>query len=342
MFLNTFLAQSQPPNDLGSQADSRGTPAPGNNNDDGSSLSGEEGDEPELQPPPSTQVPRPPPSESGSSSASVPFSPRTQRTIKTFADRTCRDFHLPDGSLDTFSSLPNMSCMLVHFMGALIKSNQVQQTESANKLLESQEYQAMLSERLLTVLLSPSLTAYCTGLAAHIIEFIGSNLSTFKTPPEVYQDPELKSEFSSLVKALLTQNRSVMKQKLIKGINNSLQIIDLAKSIAPPSIELTLAHICRIAFLRITLLEFAQQDNEENPAANNPRTTSFWGTVDDHLEQLRTAERENNNPRLVKEFFTTALQLDLKKYAGQYPKPSQLAGPEWQKIVEQGAHFVPN
>ena len=28
MFLNTFLAQSQLPNDLGSQADSRGTPAP--------------------------------------------------------------------------------------------------------------------------------------------------------------------------------------------------------------------------------------------------------------------------------------------------------------------------
>ena len=30
--------------------------------------------------------------------------------------------------------------MLVHFMGALIKSNQVQHTEFANKLLESQEY----------------------------------------------------------------------------------------------------------------------------------------------------------------------------------------------------------
>ena len=105
MFLNTFLTQSQLPNDLlGSQHDNGSTPPLGNDNDDGSSLSGEEGDEPELQPPPSTQVPRPP-SESGSSSASVPFSPRTQRTIKIFADKTCRDFNLPDGSLETFSSV---------------------------------------------------------------------------------------------------------------------------------------------------------------------------------------------------------------------------------------------
>ena len=108
------------------------------------------------------------------------------------------------------------------------------------------------------------------------------------------------------------------------------------------------------------LLEFAQQTtSEENPAANNPRA-SFWGMVDNSLEQLRAAEHGSNNPWLVKEwvlplydclmtivlisdrFFTVALQLDLKKYSGQYPKLSQLEGPKWQKIVEQGAHFVPN
>ncbi|KAF8621970.1 hypothetical protein AX15_007367 [Amanita polypyramis BW_CC] len=75
MFLNTFLAQNQVPNDdfLGSQHENcDSTPVP--SNDDGGS-SGKEHDEPELQPPPSTQVPQPPPSESGSSSASVPFSP---------------------------------------------------------------------------------------------------------------------------------------------------------------------------------------------------------------------------------------------------------------------------
>ncbi|KAM6491609.1 hypothetical protein JOM56_013001 [Amanita muscaria] len=355
-FLETFLQQEQAGEGGGSNPFEDDHTSAGHGERD--SDEEEERDSPE--PPPSTQLPY---RTTGIISFMAPFSPRTVRTIKSFGKRTCQEMELAEDSLDDFTKLPNIPYMLIHVMAALKKFNRTDTANETKKLLESHEFRTVLSERLMTFLLSPQLTAYRKGLANHAVDFIAKNKPLFKVPNEVYEDPEMRALFSTLVRELLTQHRSNIKQRINRGINQAMPIVELSRLIAPSSIELTLAHMARIAFLRITYQECMAASTPTAPVPGNElgstseagnssasdhsgsssiHPSRFWEVVDDRIMQIRKAAAASTNPNFVTKYFTSALQNDFKKFPSpdrQPPAPSRVSGEEWQKIIEKGGCF---
>ncbi|KIL54695.1 hypothetical protein M378DRAFT_18646 [Amanita muscaria Koide BX008] len=347
-FLDAFIQQEQHgDNDDSNPSNPEGDNRAGQDQD----LNDDEEDSLEDQPPPSTQ---PRYRTTGTLSFMAPFSPRTVRTIKSFGKRTCTEMELPEDSLDEFTKLPNMLYMHIYVMAALKKYNRLDLTHENKKTLESHEFRNILSERLMTLLLSPQLTAYRKGLASHVIDFISKNKTLFKVPTGVYEDPEMRAIFSSLIN---------------RGINQGIPIVDLARLIAPTSIELTLAHMARIAFLRIvyrecmtalacmststSALATAPAGNESNPIfeegssnsgshESNIHPSKYWEVVDDRLLCMSKAAAASSNPNFISKCFTTALQEDMKEFPSpdkQPPVSSRVSGEEWQKIIEKGGCF---
>lgn len=89
----------------------------------------------------------------------------------------------------------------------------------------------MLADRLLMLLISPDLTAYRTKLSENVMvidqlssifyflttllqKMIKQKPETFKTPPEMFADPEAQNKLQQLVEFLLTQRRSTIKSKV--------------------------------------------------------------------------------------------------------------------------------
>ncbi|KAN0076941.1 hypothetical protein V8E55_010796 [Tylopilus felleus] len=96
------------------------------------------------------------------------------------------------------------------------------------------QFKEIMKDRMRSCLLSPNLTGYLSELPENIWSFMKRNMVVFKIPPKALEDPELSDFIDSLMKDVLTKQRSTIKTKITTAINTQMHISHLAKSLASP------------------------------------------------------------------------------------------------------------
>ncbi|KAL4065524.1 hypothetical protein V8B97DRAFT_1875298, partial [Scleroderma yunnanense] len=192
--------------------------------------------------------------------------------------------------------------------------------------------------------------------------FALKNLSTFKIPSEVVKDSEMMCTIDSLIKEILTQQKSGMKQKLIASIKSKAHISQLSKSLAPIGhYETTTNHWAQFSFLiSNSLLTFNElvdkgvttvsakrrkstMTNEDESVTQAEQNMAIWTWVSteflDYIDHLLSDIRVNASREVISElirnvlnhdFFTTCLQADIKLYPGTISHP---AVPAYDKVT---------
>ncbi|KAG6373003.1 hypothetical protein JVT61DRAFT_7052 [Boletus reticuloceps] len=170
--------------------------------------------------------------------------------------------------------------------------------------------------------------------------FIKRNPGIFKVPARALEDPELSDCIDTLIKDILTKQRSQIKFKIANSITKQHHISQLAKSLAQKDfIDVTRAQWARIAFLRQNMLFFnklvtesmnkklgvpdpEQGDGDSLDSNNNSEErlwsdSQFWEFIDTLLDELRL-DFEQQLPEIrLKEWeknFTEALQTDFDMF----------------------------
>ncbi|KAI6147784.1 hypothetical protein BKA82DRAFT_947693 [Pisolithus tinctorius] len=267
--------------------------------------------------------------------------------------------------------------MLMRIHASLLARNKVERKSAAIAFIKSEEFKEILKDRLRACLLSPNLTAYVLELANNVFvsAYAKKNLEMFKIPVEAIEDPEMSDSISTLMKDILTSQRSNMKQKIAAGIRNMVHISVLSRSLAPGgSYEVTMAHWSRFAFLRASMVIFdtvveeckeaqaahkkagldgrqqltldAGNDEDETEAAAresppNPvriwASSEYWEFLDLLLCDVRKAARKAEATPHGREKHVQAFFTDcLQKDLRKFPaKAAQVNNPPYEKVSVQ-------
>ncbi|KAG6372219.1 hypothetical protein JVT61DRAFT_8019 [Boletus reticuloceps] len=175
---------------------------------------------------------------------------------KLHALDTCRENQLDDNALDQFAEF-DVPQMLIALQGKLMALERERLHDETQDFIRSHAFKDILKDRLRACLLSPNLSRYLDGLSEHIWGFIKRNPGIFKVPARVLEDPELSDCIDTLIKDILTKQRSQIKFKIANSITKQHHISQLAKSLAQKDfIDVTRAQWARIAFLHQNMLFF--------------------------------------------------------------------------------------
>ncbi|KAF8545752.1 hypothetical protein OG21DRAFT_1491955 [Imleria badia] len=289
---------------------------------------------------------------------------------KRFVVDPCRENQLDDDAMDQFAAL-DVPQMLIVLNGKLLALECERICDEALTFIHSRGFKGILNDRLRTCLLSPNLSKYVDGLPEHLWGFIKRNPGVFKLPAKALEDPELSIIVDSLIKEVLTSQRSQIKIKLASSVNKQQHISQLARALAQKDfIDVTTGQWARIAFLRQNFLLFMklvtestarrmrssnlepEQDDDDRDSldsGNNNRAAArhgreerfwidsqFWEFIDTLLDELRS-ELEGHPPELrTKEWeknFTEVLQSDLQMFPAS-DRTSCLRASDGHNIVD--------
>ncbi|KAF8546846.1 hypothetical protein OG21DRAFT_1490763 [Imleria badia] len=294
-----------------------------------------------LEPPPPGQRQR----ERSDSAEEVLQRESQQRCKRRCAIQVCRDLELAENALTAFTEIK----------------------DEVNSFIKSDDFKDVLQDRLRTALLSANLSHYLNGLNDRVWGFIKKNLTVFNIPPLAMEDARLTIHINTLMKDVLTKQRSQIKTKITASISKKHHISDLAKSLAGRDfVDVTFTQWRRFAFLqnyllfntmvdeslvkKVTAME-PQEDADNDSAASADETPSrtwsgnqFWEFIDQLLDEMREDIRKKPTAQLRKQaweqYFTDMLQLDLELFpaenrsASLHPLDGRSA-PEWQKAIHQ-------
>ncbi|KAI9566494.1 hypothetical protein HD554DRAFT_2174414 [Boletus coccyginus] len=197
-----------------------------------------------------------------------PFTP-AQLSCAEFAEKACTQLGLAPDALAEFSQMRHAD-MIIELRASIMSLKQESQKDETRKYIASDEFKDVLKERLRCCLLSPNLTGYVIGTASNILEYAKKNIATFKIPEKATQDPEMLDDIATMVKELLTSQRSNIKQKLANSMKSKSHISLLARTLAPGNhFEITLNHWARFAFLRSSMVTFNHLVHEGRLATVN-------------------------------------------------------------------------
>ncbi|KAH0825929.1 hypothetical protein J3R83DRAFT_7619 [Lanmaoa asiatica] len=261
------------------------------------------------------------------------------RRKRRCAIQVCKDLELSEDALTTFAEL-DVPEMLIMIFGKHLWLERERMKDEVHSFIKSDEFKG----------------------------FIKKNLAVFNIPPLVMEDARLMIYVDTLMKDVLTKQRSQIKTKIVANISKNHHISDLAKSLAGCDfVDVTLVQWGRFAFLRQNYILFSTivdeslakkvagsdaQEDSNTPAGNEPanngtRTWSsnqFWEFIDELLDEMREAVRHEPGTESRKQawekFFTDSLQSDLEQFpaenksASLHPSDGRSA-PEWQKAIHQ-------
>ncbi|KAH0834793.1 hypothetical protein J3R83DRAFT_10394 [Lanmaoa asiatica] len=205
---------------------------------------------------------------------------RAAKRSKRFAMSICRELHIEDDALNDFTELDTDEKLIVLY-GKLIAIERAREREDVSSFIRSKSFKDIMKHRMRSCLLSPNLTGYVSDLPENvwvrmratrnfvltnffsIQVFMKNHMALFKIPSQALEDPELSEFVDSLMKDVLTKQRSTMKTKITTAINTKMHISHLAKSLAPPGFyELTTTQWARFAFLHASLGTFTDLVNK--------------------------------------------------------------------------------
>ncbi|KAL4063020.1 hypothetical protein V8B97DRAFT_1920655 [Scleroderma yunnanense] len=182
---------------------------------------------------------------------------------KQHATHICQDLGLPEGSLDPY--------------GTLLAQYQERKKSDAEIFISLDMFKDILKDHLQACLLSLNLTTYSDSLPENTLAFALKNLLTFKISSEVVEDSEMMCTIDSLIKEILTQQRSGMKQKV--------HISQLSKSLVPTGhYETTTNYWVWFASLN-SLLTFNELVDEGVATASTKRRKSTMTDEDESVTQ---------------------------------------------------------
>ncbi|KAI9455135.1 hypothetical protein HD554DRAFT_2148918 [Boletus coccyginus] len=260
--------------------------------------------------------------------------------------------------------------MLITIFGKLLSLERQRMKDDVHSFIKSDEFKDVLQDRLRTALLSANISHYLNGINDRIWGFIKKNLAVFSIPPLAMEDARLTIYIDTLMKEVLTKQRSQIKTKIAASISKNNHVSGLARSLAGRDfVDVTLAQWGRFAFLRQNYVLFSTMveeslakkvagsdaREESNTLADDSaesvndeiRTWSsnqFWEFIDKLLDEMREAVRNEPSAELRKQtwerFFTDSLQSDLERFpaenrsASLHPSDGRSV-PKWQKAIHQ-------
>ncbi|KAH9008939.1 hypothetical protein EDB83DRAFT_2531441 [Lactarius deliciosus] len=199
-----------------------------------------------------------------------PITPRTTKRLKISSETLACRYNIDPEPLQSFAESPTVLDMLLVQHARLLKvENSLNKVQREN-YLESDEFKSSLQDRLLVALLSPSIPAYVTDVAARMMVVIREQWKLFKVPMAVFEDPDYYAQLETLVSVLLTACRSSIKQKIEGSFwddGNTHHIGLLAQRLlSPKGVLISLDHWSRFAFLRSALRDFVKITGQKKPA----------------------------------------------------------------------------
>ncbi|KAG6369831.1 hypothetical protein JVT61DRAFT_13478 [Boletus reticuloceps] len=235
---------------------------------------------------------------------------RELKRCKEFAEKTCTGLGLAADSLAQFSQLCHAD-MIIKLQASIISLKQQNRQDETQKYITSEEFKDVLKERLRCCLLSPNLTGYVVRTASKILEYAKKNTATFKIPEKGIEDPEILDSIATMVRDLLTSQRSNIKQKVCCQHSGCEMLIDrrhaklansmkpqnmwfisfLARTLGPGShFEITTNHWARYAFLRSSMVTFNGLVDEGRLATVNCNQSSRNMNADSNATNRRMEE----------------------------------------------------
>ncbi|KAI9463448.1 hypothetical protein HD554DRAFT_2316133 [Boletus coccyginus] len=259
---------------------------------------------------------------------------------------------------------------LITIFGKLLSLERQRMKDDVHSFIKSDEFKDVLQDRLQTALLSANISHYLNSINDRIWGFIKKNLAVFSIPPLAMEDARLTIYIDTLMKEVLTKQRSQIKTKIAASISKNNHVSGLARSLAGRDfVDVTLAQWGRFAFLRQNYVLFSTMveeslakkvagsdaREESNTLADDSaesvndeiRTWSsnqFWEFIDKLLDEMREAVRNEPSAELRKQtwerFFTDSLQSDLERFPAENRSASlhpsdRRSVPEWQKAIHQ-------
>ncbi|KIJ29482.1 hypothetical protein M422DRAFT_269140 [Sphaerobolus stellatus SS14] len=228
--------------------------------------------------------------------------PVANADIKKFVDEQVRLCNLQPPSahqLYKYAQLTQHKWAIILMATLLSVSEMVQQNDSSRI---SEDGQKQVKSHSLSILLSPTLTAYSGGpvfkptYASELLKTMGTKL-----PNGWSQDLVKRKLIKKAIRAALTQAWSDIKKKLY-----GWDIAKLSSSLCGDDIIITVAHWARFAFLHwMVVLE----DNKD-----------FWPHIDDKLKQVHEdlVQKVSKDPKMleqkVKLYFVKVLKPDFELF----------------------------
>ncbi|KAG8736922.1 hypothetical protein FRC10_008755 [Ceratobasidium sp. 414] len=184
-----------------------------------------------------------------------------------------------------------------------------QRADAECKIYFQGEYKGNATQRLQSILMEPTISAYVGNLTSRVVKYIQQNHVTFGIPATLTQAPGggiWSREFSQAIGRTLT----VFRAKILKKIRVSLapgdpnrNIEALTNHIAPSDFIAKKAHWTCIAFIHVYAISWLEDGKEK----------SFWKYIDEKIAKMLELPDHESITKLLDKI----LLADQKKY----PKP---------------------
>ncbi|KAI0345235.1 hypothetical protein BDW22DRAFT_1426917 [Trametopsis cervina] len=204
------------------------------------------------------------------------------KRMKSFADEAAARYDISRPKVDKFLKF-TISEMLIDLKCQLTMVADYQEESMAGQL-HSMDFQATYQEQLHVCLLSPNLTAYVRDTINRVTDFVKYNCGLFGLNKRIFVK-NMKA-IRKITSQCLARIRSTLKTKLVQSLEGAvtkgtkprakgLNILELAKAVAPTSMEISSHHHLRIAFLRQCVRAFqALQDSKKTAAPESSKTVN--------------------------------------------------------------------
>ncbi|THG97865.1 hypothetical protein EW026_g4222 [Hermanssonia centrifuga] len=182
---------------------------------------------------------------------------RVIKRRKAQASDIAHNAGLQEDALEDFASRGYTGMLMTIMANLLVMQTEKIECELQQALVKS-VFLEQLMLRLLTTLVSPNLTAYLTNLVDEIMHVIETDPHIYDVDPNYHEHPKAWQDLTDKIGSITIKQRARIRTNLLTGITNKLPIDQVLQLVIKQhtAIYPSMAHFCRFAFLRKSLILF--------------------------------------------------------------------------------------